>query len=377
MRTSLLAIWLGVRVSAADDPLFIAFGDFGEDRHEYRSTVAQLKLQPRPRFVALLGDLFYPKGVTSVHDPQFELFQRFADISDRFLIAAGNHDYCSGMSALLAYPAIDHRWVFPSTYYSERMSLGSGIDLCAIILDTHVFEPKQLDWLSATLAACQGPSTYRIIFAHHPLLTVGIYGHDSQVARLRSKLMPLMDRFGVHAYISGHEHQMQAFEVQSTHFLISGATAQLNRNKEGDKSLWRTEQRFVNDKEAGFISFTFSKDRGLHYSFIRSDDGEVLYAKAIPQIATTRRPSITTTAVPTVTTAKVAVTAMSTDPSTAGVMTASSVSQDTSTPVTAFSGISLFTPQMADPSGASEHVGVNNFIMLLIIISAVALETAD
>jgi acid phosphatase len=231
----------------------------------------------------LLGDSFYPKGVQSVHDPQFRLFDAFSDLSDSFYVALGNHDYgySESPAALLAYSSENPKWIMPAKFFLRRLPLGGGKELCMFVLDSHVFEPPQLNWLRDGLAACQSSSAFRIIFTHYPLLTVGLYTYESKVLRLQEQLFPLIREYGVHAYVSGHEHQMQAFEREGVHYLVSGATAQMNRHKEGNPDEWKHELRFVETEEAGILAFTLEDDVSLSYKFIRASDGAKLYGSRI------------------------------------------------------------------------------------------------
>ena len=293
-------VWAFVSVVAVEsrETLFYAFGDWGEDRHEFRQTVAQLHAQPRPRFVGLLGDSFYPRGVRSAHDPQFRLFDAFSDISDSFYVALGNHDYgySESVGALIAHSDVDAKWVMPSQYFMKRMPLGDNRELCVFVLDTHVFEPAQLRWLRDSLGSCQSGNAFRVIFTHYPLLSVGLYAYESKVTRLQGLLFPLIRDFGVHAYVSGHEHQMQAFEKNGVHYLISGATAQMNRNKRGHPEAWRNELKFVEHNDAGFLAFTLEDDSTLSYKFIRASDGRQLYGATIPlTISRPHAPSVPVT----------------------------------------------------------------------------------
>lgn len=277
-----ICLW-GVR--ADDDALFIAFGDFGEDRAEFRQLVGELrgKAYNKVQFVALLGDCFYPKGVKSVEDPQFSIFKRFEFVSQSFYPVLGNHDYgyTESPAAMIDYSKVNPRWKMPAKYYMERRPLVSG-ELCMYFIDTHVFEKAQQNWLESSLAACQGNDKYRIIFGHYPVMTVGSYAHSGTTKRTYSLLVPLMKKNNVDAYISGHEHQMQAFVHEGMHFLISGASSQLNRNKNGDRSVWRNELKFVDDMNPGFLAFYINDEgRGLKYSFIQAGTGKALYSASL------------------------------------------------------------------------------------------------
>lgn len=283
MKTWLIfAFCVGIGLSDSE-PLFIAFGDFGHRNRAFEQVVSGLKAHATPRFVTLLGDLFYPKGVQSVSDSQFGLFDSFSSITDTFYVAVGNHDYgyVESVPAILEYAHVNPKWVFPSQYYLRRINLNPDLELCLIVLDTYIFEAPQLIWFRETLASCQGPSTYRIVATHFPLLTVGIYAKDSKVTQLRNQILPLLEQYDVHAYISGHEHQMQALERGGIHFLVSGATSLLNEWNPSHTSMWESELKFFNKKDAGLLAFWLSDDGSLTYNFVRASDNAVLYSSSL------------------------------------------------------------------------------------------------
>ena len=296
MRIFAFIVYVACLAKSAKVPLFFAFGDWGEPSGTMRQVVSRITRLPRPAFVALLGDSFYPKGVRSVDDEQFRLFDSFFNISDHFLVTLGNHDYGypESVPSLIAYSAVDPKWVLPSAYYMRKVDLDNGFGICLFVLDTHSFGREQLAWLEKSLRGCQEPNMYRIILTHYPLLTVGIYANSSTVARLRSQIVPLIDRYGVHAYISGHEHQMQAFEFAGVHYIVSGATAQMDRKKGIDTTKWRDELKFANDRDAAVAVFSVNPKDGssLFYEFVRATDGKVMYASQIPTVRPESRLSV-------------------------------------------------------------------------------------
>jgi hypothetical protein len=282
-------------------PLFFAFGDWGDDDPQMASVIARLHAEPKSEYAFLLGDLFYPSGVSSVKDPQFLLFNKFSDAANEFFCALGNHDYMQPISSLIAYSQVDPKWILPSRYYLKRIDLGSGVELCAIILDTYSVDSSQLSWLEEQLSWCS--NSFRFIFTHYPMLTVGVYASSGTVSSLRTKILPLIEKYQVHAYISGHEHQMQAFERLGTHFLISGATAEMARSRGTDLSKWTSELRYHNDQEEGILYFYKDSPGSLWYRFVRASDGAELYRSTISlggainvdPIVTTQAPVETTT----------------------------------------------------------------------------------
>jgi hypothetical protein len=273
-------------VMLGSTPLFSAFGDWGDDTASMTQISARLKAEPKPKFfVGLLGDNFYPDGAHGLSDPRWSrLFKKFSSVSSKFLVALGNHDHIlpASVDAQVAYSKMDPKWVLPARYYVEHMYLGTEMDMCVIVLDTHVFDDVQKAWFEQELISCQSRKTFRIVLTHYPLLTVGVYVDSETVAALRSILLPLIDQYDVHAYLSGHEHQMQVFEHRGTHYIISGATAQTDRNNGFVSNVWNSELRFVNDKSVGFVSFYATKDPNvLSYRFLDAKSGKTLYSSSI------------------------------------------------------------------------------------------------
>jgi tartrate-resistant acid phosphatase type 5 len=302
MKTHFLSLCIVPGIVTCDrTPLFYAFGDFGENSTSMKTVISQLHAQPQAPVVFLLGDLFYPRGVKSVTDPQFKLFDSFSDISERFIVMAGNHDYgySESVPALMEYSRIEPKWIFPARYYMKRVDLANGNGICAFVLDTHVFEKPQLNWLETNLQTCMQLNMFRIIFTHYPVLTSGIYAKSKNVAKIRNKLVPLIEKYGVHAYISGHEHSSQVFEQKGVQYIISGATAQMNRKKAFEASYWKEARRFFNDREAAITAFYLDSDdpNSIPYSFIRASDGKSLFSSKISlksSSLTTARPVLTT-----------------------------------------------------------------------------------
>jgi 3',5'-cyclic AMP phosphodiesterase CpdA len=85
-------------------------------------------------------------------------------------------------------------------------------------LDTIELSQKQLKWFEEELQKSQ--STWKVVYAHHPIFSDGYHGDNSA---LRNQLLPLL-RNRVDLYITGHEHDMQHLKpADRVHFVISGA----------------------------------------------------------------------------------------------------------------------------------------------------------
>lgn len=291
-----------------ESSLFVTFGDWGEDRHEMSLVSECLVKNERPSFVVLLGDNFYPSGVKSTSDSQFKLFDKFSSISSKFFAILGNHDYgySESPAAQIAYSGVNSKWFMPSKYYAKTdYDLGGGVSLCMLFLDTHVFEPKQAEWMKSVLSSCR-PNSFKLVFGHHPVYSVGLYANSREVARVRETVGPILKKYNVHAYISGHEHQFQAMEVDDIHYLVSGATAQMNRKKSCNKSGFSGKVHYFEDSEPGYVRFKY-RDTKLVFEFVAAGSSKVLHTGQIKQgtVVTTSTTSTTTTTTTTTTVSSV------------------------------------------------------------------------
>lgn len=61
---------------------------------------------------------------------------------------------------------------------------------------------------------------WKLVVGHHPVLN----NHWPDTPELVSSLKPILDRFGVQAYFSGHEHMLQHLHENATptHYIVSG-----------------------------------------------------------------------------------------------------------------------------------------------------------
>ena len=75
----------------------------------------------------------------------------------------------------------------------------------------------QIDWLEHALA--NSKAGWKIVVGHHQLYTVTGQRHD--FPEMIGPFKPLLDRYGVHAYINGHEHNLEhiAVDWRSLHHL--------------------------------------------------------------------------------------------------------------------------------------------------------------
>lgn len=122
--------------------------------------------------------------------------------------------------------------------------------------------------------------SYKIIVAHHPIYSIGSHG-SSQC--LIEKLLPLLFRYKIQLYLSGHDHNLQHLTgsnlESNVDMMISGSGGKVqNLSKKNSKKVPNNCSKFFGFK-SGFLLFKAS-EKFMTTSFIDSD-GEYLYEKSI------------------------------------------------------------------------------------------------
>jgi tartrate-resistant acid phosphatase type 5 len=231
-----------------------------------------------------VGDNFYEDGVTDVADPQWEssFEQIYTDpaLMTPWHVILGNHDYQGDVQAQLDYAAKSPRWSLPAPYYARVETLADGTRAEFFFLDTsryileYLFRPKvrvrgldkqaQIDWLEGALASSK--AEWKIVVGHHQLYTVTGQHHDYPEMILLFK--PLLDRYGVRAYINGHDHSLQHIVVDGVHYITCGAGSATSR------VVTPPPGQFGSDHH-GFMTMRLEAE-ALGFSFV-DDAGAVLY----------------------------------------------------------------------------------------------------
>jgi tartrate-resistant acid phosphatase type 5 len=298
------ALWLAASfpvqaAQAAPSPLsFLAVGDWGRrgrrDQQAVAAAMAQTAAEVNSRFVLSAGDNFYPAGVKSADDPQwkrsFEDVYTASSLQTPWYAALGNHDYRGKPSAQVAYARTSVRWRMPERYYRiDDPAAPAELDL--FVLDTtpitggrseglarftrgRLYVPDrapQLAWFEAQLAASQAP--WKVVVGHHPIYSGGRHGGSSE---LKDHVEPLLAKYGVQAYICGHDHALQHIQVGVTNHVCTGSGSSAG----GVRTIKGTQFAMG---EPGFALFTLSAGT-LRLAF-RGSDGRTLYETALPRTA--------------------------------------------------------------------------------------------
>uniref|UniRef100_A0A8D2DUP8 Tartrate-resistant acid phosphatase type 5 n=1 Tax=Sciurus vulgaris TaxID=55149 RepID=A0A8D2DUP8_SCIVU len=233
---------------------FVAVGDWGgvpnAPFHTARE-IANAKEMARTvqtmgaDLILSLGDNFYFNGVHDVNDKRFQ--ETFEDVfSDRSLrnvpwyVLAGNHDHLGNVSAQIAYSKISKRWNFPSPFYRLHFKIPrSNTSVAILMLDTVTLcgnsddflsqqpeRPKdltlaraQMSWLKKQLAAAK--EDYVLVAGHYPVWSIAEHGPTRCLVK---HLQPLLVKYGVTAYLCGHDHNLQYLQDENgVGYVLSGA----------------------------------------------------------------------------------------------------------------------------------------------------------
>jgi tartrate-resistant acid phosphatase type 5 len=215
---------------------FLCFGDWG-DNTVIKSKVKDLVARKKPDAIISLGDNFYEYGVNSPYDPRW-MTHYTSYFSKPFFAILGNHDHLGNIQAQIDYSTINPLWIMPRRFYDRSYE-----DVHLIAIDTYELAPmesvnnaiamgqdsgtcleflyrlkkeKQLEWLEHVLK--HSTSKWKIVFGHYPIYSNGPHGNTDE---LHKKLLPLLKKYGVNIYLSGHDHSI-CYREDGVHCLVSG-----------------------------------------------------------------------------------------------------------------------------------------------------------
>lgn len=259
---SLLAVGINANLS------FITVGDWGAGPEsgplagpnvEFSKTASHVAQQmgivaasmsPSLNFVFNVGDNFYSDGIQNRSDPIFnqyfsKLFTDPALASAPWYGALGNHDYNGDITAQYNRQSDDARWYLPSANYTLELNIDSNTKATVVVLDTNPFiqayflcpssdnmanqltDPNawktQIDWLDQVLST--STNAWKVVMAHH---TIFASGHSHCYSELQSSIQPLLEKYNVAAYFSGHFHDLEVHNNNNVDYFISGGASQVD-----------------------------------------------------------------------------------------------------------------------------------------------------
>ena len=226
--------------------------------------------RPAASFIIALGDNFYNGGLSD-NEEQAQI--RFEETFDKvynhpnlqvpWYVLAGNHDHCGDISQQLKLSETNHRWNFPGLNYRivqeliiNEHSPAVKIEILIIdtvqlagnlhcpsededdnLLDEEFFEsptPPELtndeesinqaqatlEWIEAALE--KSDADYILVAGHYGIYSPCSHGNNPHLVKT---LDPLLIKYGVTAYLSGHDHCQFHFANEDMNYVLSGAGA--------------------------------------------------------------------------------------------------------------------------------------------------------
>jgi tartrate-resistant acid phosphatase type 5 len=202
---------------------FVAVGDTGsgnEDQFRVGRAMARKCRSEGCDFGVLLGDNFYPDGVASANDPQWqtkfeEPYVELLGAGLRFHAVLGNHDYAdrddAGRAAQqVERSRVDARFVMPALHYAfDRDTVRLvALDTQRLLLheDSHAAQGQALAEASTHSGAGR---PWVIALGHHPYLSNGPNGNAARPLTrfLEDVVCPRAD-----LYLAAHDHNLQVLK---------------------------------------------------------------------------------------------------------------------------------------------------------------------
>jgi phosphodiesterase/alkaline phosphatase D-like protein len=216
------------------------FGDAGRNRFGVQRRVLeayQIYTNKQPADVLLLlGDNAYHQGTDREYQKKFFKPYGSSILKNHALFPIpGNHDYGSRSRAARTHayyknftmPAAGELGGVPSgteAYYSYNWG-----NIHFVSMDSHGTEDggttrmydtlgAQITWLKKDLAA--NNQQWTIVYWHHPPYTMGGHNSDTEgeLFRIRTNVLPILERYGVDLLLSGHSHNYERSYLQRGYY---------------------------------------------------------------------------------------------------------------------------------------------------------------
>jgi tartrate-resistant acid phosphatase type 5 len=267
MKMFYLALWLlCINTAFSKTTGFLFFGDAGnksEAQYRVARSMKQFCNNNLCNFVTLLGDNFYPNGVSGTNDPLWkDAFETpYSPLAIPFFASLGNHDYKGNIDSQIEYSRQSKLWKMPSRYYSF-----SEGEIDFFVIDTNQFNKEQRTWLKEALNNSR--NRWKIVLGHHPIYSYGGHGDTEE---LKEELLPIIEG-KAQFYLAGHDHNKQVIEKKASDltFIVSGAAGQTSPMKDSRGAIYSSDQ-------LGFAHFQIDEYRAVLK--ILDADGKIEYSK--------------------------------------------------------------------------------------------------
>ena len=162
----------------------------------------------------------------------------------------GNHDYGNGDKGVAAQVARttetdDDNWHMPEKNYTHTFPIKGGGTVKVVFIDTTTLAPSsnkccneaggvsleeqqsridnQLEWIERHLQQAQEENpSWLIVAGHYPIYSIGSHSDN---AELVTHLQPLLEKYHVDAYFSGHDHISEHLKYNGIEYFVAGAAS--------------------------------------------------------------------------------------------------------------------------------------------------------
>lgn len=248
---------------------FFAFGDWGTGGANQAAVATALKNYCNANpcdFGVLLGDNFYPSGVSSTADSKWQDYFEdvYSGLNMIFYASLGNHDFAGNIQAQIDYTGLQNRWYLPARKYQVIPPAAQGDPplLELFIVDSNNFTVAGANQLLTDMT--NSSALWKIVAMHHPIYSNGLHG---DTASLQGTLLPVVCQ-NAQLVLSGHDHLFShlddANDGCSFHQVVAGG---------GGKSLYATvpdARALFSESAYGFGVFKVSPTE-IVINFYRSD----------------------------------------------------------------------------------------------------------
>ena len=259
-----------------------ALGDTGTgntDQKQVAEALAKVCLEEGCDLVLMLGDNFYPNGLSGIEDPLFKsvFLDVYRGLKIPVIPVLGNHDVKGSSSAQVLQSLLHPEWKMPNySYFFDKEpvrfhGINSNCHLYAwyrLYRDLSGREDQKVNSL-------RQQAKWTVVFGHHPVFSNGVHGDSGLIQRLVWERL-LGDR--VDFYLSGHDHQLAHLsrERGKTQYLVSGAGGAHYRDPEERKNLKDSAAlSHFTHHDNGFLWMDIAPGKALSRFYDLS--GQVLY----------------------------------------------------------------------------------------------------